>query len=41
MLAEFDEHLWWMTVESETVYSRERLVFKFKGGVTKEEPICK
>lgn len=33
-LTEFDEHLWRMTVESVTIYSRERTVFRFKGGVT-------
>lgn len=35
-LMEFDEHLWRMSVESVTVYNRERMVFKFRGGVTIE-----
>ena len=35
-LTEFDEHLWRMTVESVTIHSRERMVFRFKGGVTIE-----
>ena len=36
LLTEFDEHLWRMTVESVTIHSRERMVFRFKGGVTIE-----
>ena len=32
-LTEFDAHIWRTTVENVTVYSRERLVFRFKGGV--------
>lgn len=35
-LTEFDEHLWRMTVKSVTIHSRERMIFRFKGGVTIE-----
>ena len=34
LLEEFDEHLWRMTVETVTIYSKEKMVFRFKGGVT-------
>jgi len=33
LLEEFDEHLWRMTVETMTIYSKEKMVFRFKGGV--------
>lgn len=34
LLEDFDEHLWRMTVETMRIYSKEKMVFRFKGGVT-------